>query len=314
MKFNLKQEFKQQYLMDWKFWFKALAGSFLLCLIIAMYIKGLVEIGTLKNKLIENLKNMDGYKETEVIAYLNTLKGTELYDKMTWISLNMNFVNESGSLDKVLKGFMIGANFGDSTIQTFSYFTTLSNIAVGVWLLLAAFKPQNEGKKGFLSYGMTLVVTTYITITMLIYNGMLLPQMLASGRNLTPVGWLESVVEHMVMPLAFILYICFFFKSEVCYTKKQFMKKEWWKQLLVLAIYAIYIMVRGEMRYQGGKPKSTQYPYFFMDIHADNMMGMPGWAWLIIAMIFVIAICLGFSMIYHIILTKRNSKNINQVN
>ncbi|PPE05182.1 Pr6Pr family membrane protein [Williamsoniiplasma lucivorax] len=309
MKFNLAQEHKQNYLLNWKFWFKLLIGLFLICLIIGMYIKNMIELGALANQLTSFFDGKQVTKEalTQHLAELSK-QGWSVGKFMDWIAINMSFGKDG------LKQFDFGANFGDYTVNTFSYFTTLSNIAVAVWFILAALQPKNEGKRGYLSYKVTLIVVTYITITMLIYNGLLLPQMLGSGGGLTPMGWFESMTEHVVGPLLFIFYICFFFNVEHKHqNKKSFMIKEWPWHVAILVTYAIYAMVRGEIRYQGDKPAGTQYPYFFLNIHAEKVLGMPGWAWFIIAIILVSGICLGFSMAYHTILDKRSQKQTADV-
>jgi hypothetical protein len=55
-------------------------------------------------------------------------------------------------------------------------------------MLIAALKPKHEGVKGFVGYESTLIVTTTITVTMLIYMCMLLPVKISTGE---PLDWLD---------------------------------------------------------------------------------------------------------------------------
>ncbi|PPE05183.1 Pr6Pr family membrane protein [Williamsoniiplasma lucivorax] len=302
MKFNLSQKYKQQYLKNWKFWFKLFWGLSIIVVLLSSYIVEMVGLNALKHDLQNHFQNMGHWTSSEIEAYLKQLINSDnrLYSRMNWIAINLKFDQNHGG---VLTDYNIGVNFGDFTIHTFSFFTTLSNLAVGLWFLLAAFYPQNEGKKHYLSYGSTLAVVTYITITLVIYNGILLPKAISIKKNMEAIVWIVSTFLHLVAPIVFIVYICYCFELDARYQDENIMKKQWPKLILILLIYAIYIMLRGEMRYRSGKPVNTQYPYFFLAVHERW-----GWAMFIGSSIVVLVLCLGCSMIYHTILLKKLQK------
>ncbi|MBE4704087.1 Pr6Pr family membrane protein [Spiroplasma platyhelix] len=196
---------------------------------------------------------------------------------------------------------------GDYTLNFFSYFTIQTNIFVALWFLLSAIFHSQEGKKTSKWFGpyMALGVTTFITITGLIYNTMLLPTQI----NITGFSfWFTSVVEHMIVPIVMIVYFLAFMNKEkgsVLETKK-FLKEK----LVIFYVYPIVwlvtMLIRGEFRYNAGK--AFAYQYFFINIHTKSY-GLAGWAWLIIALVLIGLIVLGFTTLYNWIIYKQQGKN-----
>ncbi|ATZ18777.1 hypothetical protein ESOMN_v1c03950 [Williamsoniiplasma somnilux] len=303
-----KQIITKDMIHDWKFWFKLIIGLSIMGLIIGTKISDMVSLMTASKQVeailasseLKGISIDDIFNKVKEIA---TLKGfDEARSYMNWISIVPNKIDG----DNI--GWLSSTSFGDFFINSFTYFTTLSNIAVGIWFLVAALKPQNEGIKGYISLNSTIIVTTYITITLIIYNGILLPTSLMNGDYMSAFNWTTTVLEHMLFPLALILYVALVMKPINTQKAKQYIKKGWVKAIILLLTYGILILIRGEIRYQGNKPVDTQYPYFFLRVHEAKVVGLPGVAWFFIAVIAIAAILIGFSTLYMHILNTRENK------
>jgi len=194
---------------------------------------------------------------------------------------------------------------GDFTFHIFSFFTIQTNIMVILWFILGAIFHDREGKIDSRWFGqyMTLAITTYITITGIIFNTMLLPFLTIEGFY----GWFTNVVEHMVCPVVAIVYFLCFMKREKgsVLTSQLFWKKYLWKYFIYPIVWVIVMMIRGEFRYEAGK--FWPYPYFFMNVH-ESTGGIAGGIWLAIAAIFIIAIVLGISTLFNWIAYKQLAK------
>lgn len=191
---------------------------------------------------------------------------------------------------------------GDYTLNFLSYFTIQTNIMVALWLILSALFHDQEGKqtsKWFNNY-MALAVTTYITITFVVFNTMLLP------RLLNRVGfffWFTLIIEHILVPIVMIVYYLFFMKKEktTVLATKAYLNK----YLIVYYFYPLFwliiMLIRGEFRYHAGK--AIPYQYFFINVHSATY-GLPGWLWLIIAMFIVGILIFGISTLFNLVAYK----------
>lgn len=294
-----KNQLKLIQIRDWKFWYKLLAGIAVIAMVLAVYIQELTAIANLKQDVMNWFKTWTGGSPEDLWKALNEQFGTR--EEMNWISIVPSVITKSGEIS--IDNVRISAGYGEYTIANFSFFTILSNIAVGLWFLVAAFKPLKEGKKGLIGYEPSLMVTTAITVTMLIWLTALMPGNVMGGKDITWFRWFAGITQHVVFPLLLIFYICLFWKPDHIFKNKEYMKKGWWKIVALILIYGVYILIRGELRYQGDKPHDTQYPYFFLRIHDAKLPGLPGpgWMWFLIIVAVIIGICLGFSIAYNTI-------------
>lgn len=195
---------------------------------------------------------------------------------------------------------------GDYTLNFLSYFTIQTNIFVALWFVLSAIFHNKEGKKSSKWFGpyVALGVTTFITITGVIYNTMLLPTQLGrTGFHF----WYTTVVEHMVSPIVMIVYFLAFMNKEKgsVLETKGFLKEKLWLFYLYPIIWLVVMLIRGEFRYQAGK--AYAYQYFFINVH-ETSYGLPGWAWLIIAFVIIVLIIVGFTSLYNSLIYKQQGK------
>ncbi|WP_381414951.1 hypothetical protein NPX79_02935 [Spiroplasma endosymbiont of Anurida maritima] len=218
-------------------------------------------------------------------------------------------------------------DLGDFSFNFFSYFTIITNMFVMFWFLISMIGWKNEGlcnhnKKCYaiscriLGFNSTTFVTTYITITMIIYMLMLLPLEPPVGA----INWAGSMMHHLVTPIIMIIYyVCFYIKPKFLASKnievkstKEFFKKDIFLVIIFPILWGVIMMVRGEFRHYSQKP--FQYQYFFMYIRrsgADMPANLPGWAWFIIAFSAVVAIIVAGTAVY-ITLTNKGLKKYNK--
>lgn len=85
------------------------------------------------------------------------------------------------------------------------FYTFQTNLLVGVWFLFAGISPGENGKPTFwMKDSIKGAVTTYITITGLVYNLVLIPYEVAWLGHISS----TSIVTHMVVPTIMILDYC----------------------------------------------------------------------------------------------------------
>ncbi|AUB31672.1 Pr6Pr family membrane protein [Spiroplasma floricola] len=270
----------KQNLKDWKLWYKLVVALLILTFIVEMLIRGLLNISSQTSK-------------------------------------NQPSIWTIWSKD----GNVIGYDYFGYVINRFSYFTIQSNILIVVWLLVGFFNHNKEGQIKILQKTFSLSVITYITVTAMIFNFMLLPKVLASSNNnFKAILWVEQIIVHTLGPIAAIIYFLFFMKQDIEFNFKKFIKKDFWRIAIYPFAYLVYILIRGELIYRSygsnaalaGKHKA--YPYFFLEIHNKNVLGLRnesfinnGLAWFFIAIITIIGIIIGLGSLYLFIGQKTNN-------
>lgn len=264
-------------LKDWKFWFKLLFGLSILGCLIWQYTTGMLGIDKPNSK-----------------------------GEYLWAF--QNITNDGNTT--------INYDYSGFTVYFFSFFTIQSNLLVAIWFLAAAFTHSNEGKNFFTRHYFSIGVATYISITSLIFNFVLLPPAISqnqvSGWGAT--GWIQNEWLHTFGPIALVLYVVLFLNKDEILDNKTFWKLKNWKYILYPLCYGVYILIRGELRYRSGKMAATQYPYFFLEIHKNGGdagypikgLPIPGWVWFIIVVIIIAAISLGFATLYNFAANKLN--------
>ncbi|WP_342272918.1 Pr6Pr family membrane protein [Spiroplasma endosymbiont of Acasis viretata] len=151
---------------------------------------------------------------------------------------------------------------GDFILNYFSFFTIQTNVFVIIWLISSAIFWEQEGRinsKWFGQY-MTLAVTTFITITGIVFNVMLLPTLV--NQLQTFYAWFTNIVQHIVVPIIMIIYFFIMPREQgSVFTTKEFWKKRMWMYYIYPVIWAVIMLIRGEFRWQAGKVWA--YQYFF---------------------------------------------------
>ncbi|AHB36520.1 Pr6Pr family membrane protein [Spiroplasma apis] len=207
-------------------------------------------------------------------------------------------------------------NYEIYTIDYFTTFTLLSNVLVHVWLIYSGIKHKNEGKTKLLSYTTANALATMITITFLVYNCVLIP---VNGFPSSAFSVFTTLVDHAIVPVAFVIYVLFFMTGKQRVGYNEFFLKKFWIQFTLVLGYCIFAMVRGELRYanesyysylnSSGKVQNHLYPYFFLDVHHNGPMNLPGYVWFMIAFVGIIGIMIGFSYLYNFLSNSLIKKN-----
>ncbi|AUM62612.1 Pr6Pr family membrane protein [Spiroplasma monobiae] len=200
-----------------------------------------------------------------------------------------------------------GTYLGNYEIYTIDYFTTftlLSNVIVQAWFLYAALNHKNEGKTKLLSYTAANSLATMITVTLIVYNALLIP---VEGFPSHPFSIFVTLIDHALVPIAFILYVNIFMKNKDKVSLKEFFIKKFWIQFVMVLSYCVFAMVRGELRINSGDYYLKQgivYPYFFLDVHHIGPGGLPGVVWFFMAFFAILGLLVGFSFLYNYINNK----------
>lgn len=203
-------------------------------------------------------------------------------------------------------------NYEIYTIDYLTTFTLLSNVLVQAWFFCAAINYKQEGKSKLLGHTSANALATMITVTLIIYNGILIP---VNGFPNESFGQFVTIVDHVIMPIAFIVYVNVLMDNKQHISLKDFLKNKFWIQFTMVLTYCIFAMIRGELRFnsgeyyyqlgQNGKPIiNLLYPYFFLDIHHTGPANIPGIGWFFIAFFSIIGLLVVFSSLYNWINSK----------
>lgn len=135
----------------------------------------------------------------------------------------------------------------ENFIRYFSYFTLLTNAMVAVCCTALLVAPNSSWGRFFARTGTATAIAVYITIVGLIYNTIL--------RGLRPLNGLQKVlneVQHVIVPVLFVLYWCVFVN------KNSLRWKDFLPWLWYPLIYLLFVLIRGSF--------SDFYPYPFINI------------------------------------------------
>lgn len=132
-------------------------------------------------------------------------------------------------------------------IATMSYFTIISNVAVGLLAASQLFFPQHALGLKLSAMSAQTAIAVYITVTGVIYHWLL-----ADTWNPQGIDLVSDELLHTVTP---ILYVVFWF---VCVRGKTMDIKSTLKTLIVPLLFLVYWLIRG--------PIIDFYPYFFIDV------------------------------------------------
>jgi hypothetical protein len=133
-----------------------------------------------------------------------------------------------------------------AVVKFLSFFTILSNIAVGLVLTGSALAGGAPFRRWAERAGTRVAVGVYIAITAMIYHTLLVDQWNPQGLQLV-----ADVMLHTVAPALFLVDVLVFPPSEAA---------KWgsaWKALVFPAVYGAWTLLHGAL--------SGHYPYFFFD-------------------------------------------------
>ena len=144
------------------------------------------------------------------------------------------------------------ASVGESIVRFFSYFTILTNTLVALFFTIRALHLSGKYAGLFYHRGTPIALTAFILIVGLVYQVAL--------RHIWEPQGLQMITDellHTVIPL-FVLVYWYVYASKQVVTLKEV--TPW---LLYPAIYAIYILIRGNL--------SGFYPYPFLNVAEVGM-------------------------------------------
>ncbi|WP_031543108.1 Pr6Pr family membrane protein [Mesoplasma photuris] len=285
-------------LKNFRIWLGLFFALLFTGIIIAVYAENIASIFNLKNQ-IEGLISDGKLTSIQQIYEWASDKGQLGIGSEEMAFLKFVYSTGDDQTSKIL----ISVNLFDYLIYYSSFFTTISNVLIASWMMIYVIKPYNLGVKGILNSKMTITAAVAITVTMLVYNAVLLP------TNEIPIElnwyWISQLFLHILMPISFIGFSLFAIKHDLNNYTKEKLFAQWKFQLIPLFGYVIYVMIRGLIRTASGYDASTNFPYFFLNVTTKS-----GQIWIVPIIILVFGIMLGFSSLYFLIIKKVNKKTL----
>ncbi|MFU0252332.1 hypothetical protein [Spiroplasma sp. Moj] len=151
--------------------------------------------------------------------------------------------------------------YGERISNYYSFFTTQTNYIVALYFFLYLFESKFKNTKPH--YVIQLAVTTYITITMLVFWVGIVGQK-DQAAQYRPYHWVATVILHLVMPVIMIIsYVLT--AGDHYYYYEEHHKKYLWLIMLYMVAYLTIILIRGTYRHLDGKDPRTLFPYFFLN-------------------------------------------------
>lgn len=152
------------------------------------------------------------------------------------------------------------------------YYTSLSNMACGVFML-ASLVPNFQTGKQDPWPGWKFVFTVMILITTLVYN-----LLLNSHRSLfSYFADVKNALQHLILPVMFVLDWFFFYRRGTAKPRHALLT------VLPPMIYAIYTVVRAAIIKAAGIPTMILYPYFFLNLDRLGWNGFSLWMAILLA-------------------------------
>lgn len=200
------------------------------------------------------------------------------------------------------------AVFGGQAINlnSFLYFTNLSNIFVMVIAVIFARKQckQLKGQKQTYSANLMLfkyIATVAITITFLVYSGLLLPEILVAG-DYHKLFTVNNFTLHYITPILTILSFFLFDKNYIPKNKHSF--------LTIFAplsyfVFAIVLSLLPGQGFFGSELEPAKFPYFFLNYETNGWFDLSGgifklgvfW-WVIILFVIISALSYAYILIF----------------
>ncbi len=207
-------------------------------------------------------------------------------------------------------------DIGDMFFNWVCYFTTESNLFILISFIALWLRSDLENKKGTIcSYNVTLAFCSYITITFLVYNLVLLPSKLPSNG----LSWFETIVLHMIAPLLYIFYFIVLFdikatdvndsKNIAKISYKKFLIKDLYKFYIYPILWFIFVELRGLTRHFSrvdSKTGSGAYLYFFLDPFNELTF--------LIIIFFVVFVVNALLSIFYVCITNAKINKLNKKN
>ncbi|AOX43812.1 hypothetical protein S100390_v1c04690 [Spiroplasma sp. NBRC 100390] len=176
----------------------------------------------------------------------------------------------------------------------YSYFTTQTNYLVVLYLFISLIIIKRD-LTFKLNYQLLLAITTYITITMLVFWTGIIGNFIKIGFTdywHMPYSWIKTIVVHLLVPILMILVYIFISSHHELKELKTYHKLYLWLTLIYPVLYLIMVMVRGTIRYNAGFSAETSFPYFFLNYHKYGVGVFIGVVFLILLL------CIGLQYFY----------------
>lgn len=172
----------------------------------------------------------------------------------------------------------------------YAFFTTQTNYMVLIYLFALLLEHKVKKNNTPTNKIIFLAITVYITITMLVFWVGLFTIKGERNQYSDPYNLVKTIIMHLIMPIVMIS--CFFLTSgNEKYNLKEHHKLYLWFILFYPAFYLVYIMIRGNLRWNENYGEQS-YPYPFLNYHQNGI------GFLILAIIAILILAIGLQYFY----------------
>ncbi|AGM25525.1 hypothetical protein [Spiroplasma chrysopicola] len=196
-------------------------------------------------------------------------------------------------------------HYGLRILTYYSFFTIQTNYFVTIFFYIVAIKMHKKNQ--YPQFPLLLAITTYITITMIVFWG----GIASKGNELNQYDvwhWIGTVVLHLIIPITMITFFCLT-SGETYYFWEDHAKKNLWLILIYMFFFLITTLIKGIILHHFQYDSDIIFPYFFLDIYSKI------WFFLLtLALLAILTITIGMQYFYIWINNKvylKNHKNKN---
>lgn len=204
---------------------------------------------------------------------------------------------------------ILWSTFGGKNISltTYLFYTTQSNILVMALSIIFAIKQYKQLKGKEVAYSSNLMLIKYIstiaiTITFIVYSGLLLPEIIAK-KEFERFFTVNNFTLHYITPILAIVSFFVFDKNYLPKTKHAFLTII---APLVYFIFAILLSLLPGNGFFGTETAPSKFPYFFLNYETNGWFNTSGgifklgvfW-WVIILFVAISALSYGYIALFN---------------
>ena len=174
-------------------------------------------------------------------------------------------------------GLLPGSVYG----SPFAYYTSLSNMACGVFMVAALIRNIRKGEVGIWP-GAKFILMISMIVTAIGYRWLLNIYSIEVPYFITP----QNGLYHLVLPVMFCLdWLLFYGRGAV---------RLWYPLLetVIASLYTVYIMIRAAVIKWFGISNAVLYPYFFVNLDDLGWIGVAYW----VGVMFLAHLALGYGL------------------
>ena len=192
-------------------------------------------------------------------------------------------------------GLIINTLQSDNIIESFSYYTTQSNLLIVIFFIYISIKEIIKNPVTATDHVIKGMLTVNIILTMVVYHFMLRPLIANIDPAVYEVGSLRDMIMHYIVPLMVLGHWLIFNLKKHYHPTYPLL---WIMQPVLYLTYTTgYITLGGQYHYGDAY---HNYPYFFLDYQTHGFLIVSLYALLILSTVITLGYSLyGLQKLYH---------------